>query len=177
LASRQVGLGYGEKWAHTEMHMEIFEKLEKGSTVETGEKEGDVMALHLQLVLFACFALMAGCTTTDYLGKTYPATQHVDVFFSPQDVTRAYEVMGEIRAEGDDIVSYESMQQKLVQEAMQKGADAILIEKLDMTETGYTTVENKTGEKHKARQSSATAISTTNIEKDRLITGKLLKYR
>jgi hypothetical protein len=139
--------------------------------------EGDVMAMPLPIFFLAVFALIAGCTTTDYLGKTYPPTQHVDVFFSPQDVKRAYEVMGEIRAEGDDIVSYESMQQKLVQEAMQKGADAILIEKLDMTETGYTTVENKARENHRRRASSSTAISTTHIEKDRLITGKLLKYR
>jgi hypothetical protein len=135
------------------------------------------MALHVPIVLFALSALMASCTTTDYLGKTYPPTRHVDVFFSPQDVKRAYEVMGEIRAEGDDIVSYEAMQQKLVQEAMRKGADAILIEKLDMTETGYTTVENKTKEQQKRKTSSSTATSTTYIEKDRLITGRLLKYR
>ena len=134
------------------------------------------MAMPQQICLLAFLALLAGCTSIDYLGKTYAPTQHVDVFFSPQDVKRAYEVMGEIRAEGDDIVSYESMQQKLVQEAMQKGADAILIEKLDMTETGYTTVENKTREQHK-RTSSSTAISTTSIEKDRIITAKLLKYR
>ena len=73
----------------------------------------------------------------------------MDVFFSPQYVKRPYEVVGEIRAEGGDIVSYESMQQKLVQEAMQKGADVIMIEKLDMTETGYTTVGHKTGERRK----------------------------
>jgi hypothetical protein len=139
--------------------------------------EEDVMAMPLQVSLFAFFALLAGCTTTDYLGKTYPPTQHVDVFYSPHDVTRAYEVMGEIRAEGDDIVSYASMQQKLVQEAMQKGADAILIEKLDMTETGSTTVENKIRDQHRRRTSSSTAVSTTSIEKDRLITAKLLKYR
>jgi hypothetical protein len=139
--------------------------------------EDHAMALHLRIVLGALVALMAGCTTTDYLGKTYPPTAHVDVFFSPQDVTRAYEVMGEIRAEGDDIVSYQSMQHKLVQEAMQKGADAILIEKLDTTQTGYTTVENRTGEKQKRGRSSSTAIATTHIEQDRLITGKLLKYR
>ena len=35
------------------------------------------------------------------------------------------------------------MQQKLMQKTMPKGADATLIEKLDTTETGYTTVENK----------------------------------
>jgi hypothetical protein len=124
-----------------------------------------------------CSALLAGCTTTDYLGKTYPPTQHVDVFFSPQDVPRAYEVMGEIRAEGDEILSAESMQQKLVQEAMQKGADALLIDKVDMVETGYTTVANQTGERQKRGRSSSTGVATTNIEKDRVITGKLLKYR
>jgi hypothetical protein len=139
--------------------------------------EDDVVAMPLQIFLLAFFALLTSCTTTDYLGKTYPPTQHVDVFYSPHDVTRAYEVMGEIRAEGDDIVSYASMQQKLVQEAMQKGADAILIEQLDMTETGSTTVENKTWERHRRRTSSSTAVSTTSIEKDRLITAKLLKYR
>ena len=157
--------------------METFQKWEKGSEVDTSKMEGYAMPMHLRLILFACFALIAGCTTTDYLGRTYPPTQHVDVFFSPQDVKRPYEVMGEIRAEGDDVVSFESMQQKLVQEAMQKGADAMLIEKLDMTETGYTTVENKSGEKRKRRESSSTNISTTNIEKDRLISAKLLKYR
>jgi hypothetical protein len=34
------------------------------------------MAMCLQVVRFACFVLMAGCTTTDYLGKTYPPMQH-----------------------------------------------------------------------------------------------------
>ena len=59
---------------------------------------------------------------------------------------------------------------------MQKGADAILIEKLDMAETGSTTVENKARDQHRRRTSSSTAVSTTSIEKDRLITAKLLKY-
>jgi hypothetical protein len=69
------------------------------------------------------------------------------------------------------------MQQKLVREAMQKGADVILIEKLDTTATGYTTVENKSGERHRRGESSSTATATTNLEEDRLITAKLLKYR
>ena len=64
-------------------------------------------AMPFKISLFILTALMVSCTTTDYLGRTYPPTQHVDVFFSPQDVKRTYEVMGEIRAEGDDIVSYE----------------------------------------------------------------------
>lgn len=142
----------------------------------SGRVIGSVRCLHI--VLCALCVCIAGCTTTDYIGKTYPPTPHVDVFFSSHDVTHAYEVMGQIRAEGDDIVSYDSMQQKLVQEAMQKGADAILIEQVETTETGSTTVANQTREKRKkGRESSATTTSSTQIEKDRVITGKLLKYR
>jgi hypothetical protein len=146
--------------------------------VQDNMMEGHGMATSVRIILVVCCMLLAGCTTTDYFGKTYPPTPHVDVFFSLHDVPRAYEVMGEIRAEGDDIVSAESMQQKLMQKAMEKGADALLIEKVDMTETGSTTVANQTREKrNKGRELSATTTSSTQIEKDRVITGKLLKYR
>jgi hypothetical protein len=60
---------------------------------------------------------------------------------------------------------------------MQKGADAILIEQLDMTEAGSPAVAHKTREQHKRRTSSSRAISTTSIERNRFITAKLLKYR
>jgi hypothetical protein len=79
-----------------------------------------VMAIYLQLGLFAFCALLVGCTTTDYLGKTYPPTQRVDVVFSRQDVKRSYEVMGEIRAQADEMVSLQSVQRQLMTEAMQK---------------------------------------------------------
>jgi L-2-hydroxyglutarate oxidase LhgO len=86
-------------------------------------------------------------------------------------------VMADIRAAGDDIVSYKAMQQKLMQEAMQKGADAILVENLDTIETGYTTVETKAAETKKRRTFSSTAVWITSIEHDRVIPGKLLKNR
>jgi hypothetical protein len=88
------------------------------------------------------------CTTTDYFGKTYPPTQGVDVFFSPQDVRRAYEVMGEIRAQADELMGLQAMQRQLMNEAMQKGADAISIEHVGQTETGFTTVENRIKERN-----------------------------
>jgi len=135
------------------------------------------MRSHLRSVLFAFCAFLAGCTTTDYFGKTYPPTQRVDTFFSPQDVRRAYEVMGEIHAQADELVSLDSIQRKLVTEAMQKGADGILIEHVGKVQTGFTTVENKVKEKKKSGRSSSTAISTTQFETNRLVTAKLLKYR
>ena len=135
------------------------------------------MAFHTWLVLFAFCLLLTDCATTDYFGKTYPPTQRVDVFFSPQDVRRSYEVMGEIHAQADELVSLQAMQRQLVNEAMQKGADAILIEHVGKTETGFTTVEQKNKEKKKSGQSSSATVSTTQIETNRVITAKLLKYR
>lgn len=99
------------------------------------------------------------------------------MFFSPQDVRRPYEVMGEIHAQADELVSLEAMQRQLRNEAMQKGADAILIEHVGKTTTGFTTVENKIKEKDKSRESFSTAIATTQFETNRVVRAKLLKYR
>jgi hypothetical protein len=127
------------------------------------------MAIHIRLILFAFCSFLASCTTTEYFGKTYPPTQRVDVFFSTHDIRRNYEVMGQIRAEADEFVSLQAMQQQLMNEAMQKGADAILIEHVGKTET--------TKEKKKSGDSSSTMVSTTQIETNRLVLAKLLKYR
>src|SRR3981081_870129 len=130
-----------------------------------------------RFVLFVLCALLTACTTTDYFGRTYPPTQRVDVFFSPLDVRRPYEVMGEIHAQADELVSLQAMQRQLRNEAMQKGADAILIEHVGKTETGFTTLENKSKDKRKSGESSSTTISTTQIETNRVVRAKLLKYR
>src|SRR5260370_31798469 len=118
-------------------------KLQRNEALSWFAPERYVRACHLRLILFAFCSFLAGCTTTDYMGKTYPPTQRVDVFFSPQDVRHTYEVIGEIRAQADDIVSFQSIQQQLMKEAMQRGGDAILIEHMGTTQTGFTTVENK----------------------------------
>jgi PleD family two-component response regulator len=70
-----------------------------------------------------------------------------------------------------------SQQQKLVQEAMQKGADAILIKNFHTIQTGFSTVENKIQEKKKSGKKSSTTVSTTQMEQAHVVTGELLKYR
>lgn len=40
---------------------------------------------------------MAGCVSTDYVGKSYAPTSQVDLYFSEADITLPYEVMGEVR--------------------------------------------------------------------------------
>ena len=60
------------------------------------------------------------------------------------------------------------MQRELMTEAMQKGADAILVKHAGMTETGFTTVENKTEEKKKFGESSSTEIYY-QIERNRIL--------
>jgi hypothetical protein len=143
----------------------------------SGQKRRRSGKSRLQLVLLAFCACLVGCTTTDYIGKTYSPTQRVDVFFSPQDIQRPFEVMGEIHAQADDIVSFQAMQQRLRTEAMQKGADAILIEHTGTIETGMTTVENKIKKKKKSGRSSSTTFSTTQFETNRVVNAKVLKYR
>jgi hypothetical protein len=130
-----------------------------------------------RLALLAFIVFLASCTTTDYFGKTYPPTQRVDLFFNPQEIRRSYEVMGEIRAQSDELVSLQTVQQHLMKEAMQKGADAILVEHVGTTQTGFTTVENKTKDKKKSGKSSSTTVATTQIETNRIVVAKLLKYR
>jgi hypothetical protein len=132
-------------------------------------------AFRFPLLLIAAYAFLVGCTTTDYFGKTYPPTQRVAVFFSAQDVSRPFEVMGVIHAQADELVSFQAMQRQLMTDAMQKGADAILIENVGKIETGITTVESRIKEKN-ARHSSTT-FSSAQIETDRVVKAQLLKYR
>ena len=53
-----------------------------------------------RILLLLCAALCtASCAVqTTYIGKTYPATDAPELFFSWDDVTRDYETMGRIPA-------------------------------------------------------------------------------
>ena len=82
------------------------------------------------------------------------------------------------------------MEQKLVEDAMEKGADAILIEELKPVEVGsVSSASGKTyGEPHyyidknmklrkKGGSSHYSQLTTTTIVKDHVIDAKLLKYK
>jgi len=142
------------------------------------------------LSLLITNAIFISCTTTDYVGKQYSKTDHVEIFFSTEEIKRPYEIMGQIKAEAPEAIRFEDMEKKLVMDAMEKGADAILIGELKTVEVGsFTSASGKTyGDPHyyldknmklhkKGGSSHYSQISTTTIVKDHVIDARLLKYK
>lgn len=130
------------------------------------------------IAIFAAITLSAilpGCVTTDYVGKTYAQTSHVDLYFSETDITRAYEVMGSVRSSAPGELSFEEIQEELMKEAMAKGADAILIEDMNTVTVGSTTsTQGKGNGDNNDRWSSS---SNTTERKEKILAGKLIKYK
>ena len=144
----------------------------------------------LRIVFLVAFSIVVGCTTTDYVGKTYSKTDRVEIYFNTDEIKRPYEVMSQIKAEAPEAVRFEDMEKKLVEDAMARGADAILIGELKTVEVGsVSSASGKTygdaeyyldkNMKLKKRGGSDhySQISMTTIVKDHVIDAKLLKYK
>ena len=127
----------------------------------------------LALVLIV---LVAGCTKIDYVGEEYPPTTKVDLFFSMDNVELDYKIMGRVVASADDIVSAGKMQEKIMEEARKKGADAVVILGLERYQAGETTsfTESTTTD---GLKSSTTASSSTSVKEKKEIQGIFLKYK
>ena len=99
-----------------------------------------IILLILSIVLFvtAC----GSDDDIDYLGDSYTPTSHVDVYFSEDDVTEGYLVMGHAAADGEDT---EALQEKLIKKARESGVDGIIFEGFDRVETGEQTIVNDIG--------------------------------
>ena len=124
--------------------------------------------------------LVAGCTKIDYVGREYPPTERVDLYFSMDEVEREHEIMGHVVASADDIVSAGKMQEKIMEEARKKGADAVVILGLERYRAGETTsyTENTTTkETKKGLKSSTTATTSTSVKEKKEIQGTFLKYK
>jgi hypothetical protein len=143
-----------------------------------------------RIVLLIAGVIVISCTTTDYVGKKYSKTDRVEIFFNTDEIKREYEVMGQIKAEAPGVVKFEVMEQQLVKDVMEKGADAILIGELKTVEVGsVSSASGKTyGDPHyyldknmklhkKSGSGHYSQISMTAIVKDHVIDAKLLKYK
>ena len=78
-----------------------------------------------------------------YLGDSYTPTSYVDVYFSEDDVTEGYLVMGHATADGGDTAA---LQETLIEKARDSGADGIIFEGFDRVETGEQTIVNDIGD-------------------------------
>ena len=81
------------------------------------------------LLLLSAALCTASCAVqTTYIGKTYPATDAPELFFSWDDVTRDYETMGRITATPQYFGTLEKAQTVIEKRAREKGADAVVFE-------------------------------------------------
>ena len=80
----------------------------------------------LSSVFILVTLLALGCASVNYVGKTFDPTANVDIYFSKEEIKKEYTVIGHAIGSGA-LVSNEKIQEKLIEEAKLKGADAILI--------------------------------------------------
>ena len=79
--------------------------------------------------------LAIGCARVNYIGKSFEPTTDVDLYFSKEDIEKEYTVMG--HAIGSGTYDSSSIQKALIEEAKEKGADAVLITGIDDQDNGY----------------------------------------
>lgn len=120
--------------------------------------------------------LLTACAHIDYVGRTYPPTNKVDLYFHESDVDAPFEVMGTIIARANDFVSAEKLQSKIMKKAGEKGADAVVITGLDRYKTGTSTTYNEET-KERRRGTITEGSSTTSDENEKEIRATFLKYK
>ena len=127
--------------------------------------------LAIPMLLFA-----VSCAHVDYVGRSYPPTDRVDVFYTEGDVPHEYNVMGKVVATANDLVSAEKLQEKIVQKAREHGADAVVLLGLERYKSGSTTDYNETTEKRGRKERTHGSSSTTDQE-NKEVQALFIKYR
>lgn len=120
--------------------------------------------------------LLTACAHVDYVGRSYEPTTHVDLFFDEGEVQERYDVMGQVIARANDLVSAEKLQEKMMQKAREKGADAVVITGLERYKTGESTTYNEST-KERRRRTETSGTSTTSDTNEKQIRALFLKYR
>lgn len=127
--------------------------------------------IRLSGILF--IALLSACSTPSYFGKTYSATQHVDVYLDVADVKKTYTTMGTSTYD-QDLSSIEAMQHKIIEMGKAKGADGVVMK---LTEEVALTQQSGVGTVNKnTKNKIATSSSTTRDIKKKKITATFIKF-
>jgi hypothetical protein len=133
-----------------------------------------------KLSLLALAVLITvSCTKIDYVGKSYAPTANVDIYFALEDIKGSYEVMGHLTATAGSFTSSEKMQEKIVEKAREKGADAVVILGLDVyiKEGGTSWSETtETTETTKGVKTTTSGSESSNDEEMKAISARFIKY-
>ena len=119
--------------------------------------------------------LTVSCTKIDYVGKSYAPTDEVDIYFSLDDIKGEYEVMGHLTATASEFTRSEKMQEKIIEKAREKGADAVVILGLDhyVKDGGSSWSETTEVDGNKTTTSGS---QSSNTEEMKEITARFIKY-
>lgn len=120
------------------------------------------------LTLMALVMMTVSCVNMDYVGKQYTPTNEVEMYFDTYDIKREFEVMGILTAESGEFISTETIQEKVMEKAREKGADAVLFESFDKKLSGSTT------ETREHKFGISTSTSTTE---EKVVKVKFLKFK
>jgi hypothetical protein len=93
------------------------------------------------MIAATLLTVVLGCASIQYVGDTYPRTEHVDLYFSEYDVPGEYRVIGRLVATAnvdEPFYSSEKFMEAIRKKGRDKGADAVVILGLRRVATGTT---------------------------------------
>ena len=134
------------------------------------------------LYLLGMAVLLVRCATIHYLGDSYPPTQHVDLYFSEDDIQKDYEIIGRIEATADAdelIYSTDKFTESILKKAMEKGADGVVILDFKKVPTGISeTTDHTTTTEERDDGTVVRRRDTTSstIEEKRRVKAIAVKY-
>ncbi len=111
-----------------------------------------------------------------YYGRQYPKTEHVELYFREDEIPEQFEVMGKATMEVSVRKRSEKIQKKFERKALAKGADVLLFDAVELTNTGSTTGG---GAAAAAGRKGFLGVfgSSTKISKGQLVKVSVLKYK
>lgn len=143
---------------------------------------------------FICLIVFSSCgPSVQYVGKSLPQTSNVDVFFSPADVKKPYDIIGKVDGKAWPLTNFDKIQDKITEEAKKRGADGIIFTGMGEQVVGTTQSSNtdiggdsntkSTGDSDNGKtvsdswSASVKTTTTTNNQTVKVMRADFIKYR
>ncbi len=143
-------------------------------------------------VIIYCICLTSCGPSIQYIGKSYPPTTNVDLFFNPADVKKPYETIGKVDGKAWPLTGFDKIQESIEKEAKKRGADAVIITRsgeqvVASTNSSTTTAAGdskttSTGDKDNGQSkstgwnASVTTNTTTSQQTEKFVSADFIRY-